>query len=376
MAVRIGVIREQANGERRVAMVPDVAKKLAAAGMELVIERGAGLTAGFTDDAYGSSVTLHDSADAVYREADIVLSVQPLPTALAAALKHGAVVIGALAPYREHAQVRALRDGKVTSFALELLPRTTRAQSMDILSSQAAAAGYKAMLIAAQVAPKFFPMLTTAAGTVRPSKVLVIGAGVAGLQAIATARRLGAMVEGFDVRPETKEQIESLGAKFLDLGVSAAGEGGYARELTADERAQQQAALAQHLRGIDVVVTTAAVPGRAAPKIVSAAMIDGMKPGAVIVDLAAESGGNTELTVAGQTVDYNGVQIVGPVNLPAQTATHASEMFARNLFTFAQLLVKDGALNLDFNDDLVAGSCLTHDGEIRHAATREAIGHD
>lgn len=376
MAVRIGVIREQANGERRVAMVPDVAKKLAAAGMELVLERGAGLSAGFIDESYGTTATLHDSAEAVYREADIVLAVQPLPTALVSALRPGTVVIGALAPYREHAQVRSLRDGKASSFALELLPRTTRAQSMDILSSQAAAAGYKAMLIAAQVAPKFFPMLTTAAGTVRPSKVLVIGAGVAGLQAIATARRLGAMVEGFDVRPETKEQIESLGAKFLDLGVSAAGEGGYARELTVEERAQQQAALAQHLRGIDVVVTTAAVPGRAAPKIVSAAMIDGMKPGAVIVDLAAESGGNTELTVAGQTVDYNGVQIVGPVNLPAQTATHASEMFARNLFTFAQLLVKDGALNVDFNDDLVAGSCLTHDGEIRHAPTREAIGHD
>ncbi len=376
MAVRIGVIREQASGERRVAMVPDVAKKLASAGMELVFERGAGLQAGFPDESYGPAVTFMDTPDAVYRAADIVFAVQPLPTALAAALRPDTVVIGALAPYREYAQVRSLRDGNLSAFALELLPRTTRAQSMDILSSQAAAAGYKAMLIAAQTAPKFFPMLTTAAGTVRPSKVLVIGAGVAGLQAIATARRLGAMVEGFDVRPETREQIESLGAKFLDLGVSAAGEGGYARELTAEERAQQQAALAQYLRGIDVVVTTAAVPGRAAPKIVSAAMIDGMKPGAVIVDLAAESGGNTELTVAGQTIDRNGVQIVGPVNLPAQTATHASEMFARNLFTFAQLLVKDGTLNLDFNDDLVTGSCLTHAGEIRHAATREALGHD
>lgn len=372
MTVRIGVIRETAQGERRVAMVPDVAKKLAAAGMELVFERAAGLSAGFADAAYGS--TPAEDAAGVYAAADVLFAVQPPTLEQVSSLRRGAVLIGALAPYREHALVKALRDGGITSFALELLPRTTRAQAMDILSSQAAAAGYKAMLIAAQAAPKFYPMLTTAAGTVRPSKVLVIGAGVAGLQAIATARRLGAMVEGFDVRPETKEQIESLGAKFLDLGVSAAGEGGYARELTAEERAQQQAALANHLKSVDVVVTTAAVPGRPAPKIVSAAMIAGMKPGAVIVDLAAETGGNTELTRAGETVDSGGVQIIGPVNLPAQTATHASEMYARNLFTFAQLLVKDGALAIDFNDDLVTGSCLTHDGEIRHAATREAIG--
>ncbi len=372
MAVTIGVIRETAQGERRVAMVPDVAKKLGAAGMELVIERGAGRTAGFADEAYG--VPPRDDAASVYAVSDIVLAVQPPTLAQVASLRRGAVLIGALAPYRERELVKSLRDGGISAFALELLPRTTRAQAMDILSSQAAAAGYKAMLIAAQAAPKFFPMLTTAAGTVRPSKVLVIGAGVAGLQAIATARRLGAMVEGFDVRPETREQIESLGAKFLDLGVSAAGEGGYARELTADERAQQQQALANHLKGIDVVVTTAAVPGRPAPKIVSAAMIAGMKPGAVIVDLAAETGGNTELTRAGETVDVDGVTIIGPLNLPAQTATHASEMYTRNLFTFAQLLVKDGAVAVDFNDDLVAGSCLTHEGEIRHGPTREAIG--
>ena len=353
-------------------MAPDVAKKLAAAGMELVIERGAGLSAGFADTSWAGPVS--DDAGSVYAAADMVFAVQPPTLDQVAKLRRGSVLIGALAPYREHGLVKALRDGGISAFALELLPRTTRAQAMDILSSQAAAAGYKAMLIAAQAAPKFFPMLTTAAGTVRPSKVLVIGAGVAGLQAIATARRLGAMVEGFDVRPETKEQIESLGAKFLDLGVSAAGEGGYARELTAEERARQQQALANHLKGIDVVVTTAAVPGRPAPKIVSAAMIAGMKPGALIVDLAAETGGNTELTRAGETVDSNGVSIIGPLNLPAQTATHASEMYARNLFTFAQLLVKDGALAIDFDDDLVAGSCLTHDGEIRHGPTREAIG--
>lgn len=375
MAVKIGVVREQATGERRVAMVPEVAKKLAAAGMSLAIQRGAGLAAGFPDAAYGE-VEWHDGADAVYAGADLVFAVQPPPPALAAHLRRGAGLIGALAPYREQALVRALRDGGISAFALELLPRTTRAQAMDILSSQAAAAGYKAMLIAAEAAPKFFPMLTTAAGTVRPSKVLVIGAGVAGLQAIATARRLGAMVEGFDVRPETREQIESLGAKFLDLGVNAAGEGGYARELTAEERAQQQAALAAHLKGIDVVVTTAAVPGRAAPRIVSAAMVAGMKPGAVLVDLAAETGGNCELTRPGESVDHGGVTVIGPVNLPARTPTHASEMYSRNLFTFAQLLVRDGALAVDFDDDLVAGSCLTHDGAVRHAATREALGHD
>lgn len=374
MAVKIGVIRERVGSERRVAMVPDVAKKLAGAGMELVMERGAGLAAGFADADYGPAATLVDTAAAAYEQADMIFAVQPPVAGDIGSLKPGTVVIGALAPYREHALVRALRDAKLSAFALELLPRTTRAQAMDILSSQAAAAGYKAMLIAAQAAPKFFPMLTTAAGTVRPSKVLVIGAGVAGLQAIATARRLGAMVEGFDVRPETKEQIESLGAKFLDLGVSAAGEGGYARELTAEERERQQQALAAHLRGVDVVVTTAAVPGRAAPKIVSEAMIDGMRPGAVIVDLAAETGGNTALTRAGETVEHDGVRIIGPTNLPAQTATHASEMFARNLFTFAQLLVKEGALTIDFEDDLVAGSCLAHAGEIRHAPTREMIG--
>src|SRR5690606_37831064 len=264
MAVRIGVIRETARGERRVAMVPEVARKLGAAGMELLIEQGAGLAAGFTDGAYG--VAPAASAREVYAGADIVFAVQPPSPDLVSSMRRGAVLVGALAPFREHALVKALRDHHITAFALELLPRTTRAQAMDILSSQAAAAGYKAMLIAAQASPKFFPMLTTAAGTVRPSRVLVIGAGVAGLQAIATARRLGAMVEGFDVRPETKEQIESLGAKFLDLGVRAAGEGGYARELTAEERAQQQQALADHLRGVDVLVTTAAVPGRPAPK--------------------------------------------------------------------------------------------------------------
>jgi H+-translocating NAD(P) transhydrogenase subunit alpha len=229
------------------------------------------------------------------------------------------------------------------------------------------------VLIAAQVSGKFFPMLTTPAGTIRPSKVLIIGAGVAGLQAIATARRLGAQVEGFDVRPETREQIESLGGKFLDLGVSAAGSGGYARELTAEERAEQQRKLADHLKNVDVIITTAAVPGRPAPKIITASMVQGMRPGSVLVDLAAETGGNCELTRPGETVDVGGVTIVGPVNLPSMGAIHASDMYARNLFNFLSLMIAEGALNLDFEDDLIEGTCLTHAGQIRHAATRQRV---
>ena len=251
-------------------------------------------------------------------QADVLLTVQPPSLDEIAQLKQGTVVIGHLQPHLAPERTKALRDRKITAFAMELLPRTTRAQAMDVLSSQAAVAGYKAVLIAAEAAPKFFPMLTTAAGTIRPSKVLIVGAGVAGLQAIATARRLGAQVEGFDVRPETKEQIESLGAKFLDLGVGAAGSGGYARELTREERDRQQQALADQLKGIDVVVTTAAVPGRKAPRIISAAMVAGMKPGAVIVDIAAETGGNCELSEAGRTVvSANGVSVDATAAEPA-----------------------------------------------------------
>ena len=257
---------------------------------------------------------------------------------------------------------------KLTAFALELLPRITRAQAMDVLSSQAAVAGYRAMLIAAEAAPKFFPMLTTAAGTIRPSRVLVIGAGVAGLQAIATARRLGAQIEGYDVRPETREQVESLGAKFLDLGVSAAGSGGYARELSAEERAAQQQALAEHLKVLDVVVTTAAIPGRPSPKILTAAMVEGMKPGALIVDMAAEGGGNCELTRPGERVEHGGVVILGPLNLPAGAPLHASEMYARNVVNFLDLLLHEGALTVDFKDELVDKSCVSHGGETRFGA--------
>ncbi|WP_306524199.1 Re/Si-specific NAD(P)(+) transhydrogenase subunit alpha [Dokdonella sp.] len=372
MATTIAAVRETTPGERRAALTPEVAKKLKARGAQIVIEAGAGASAYFADAAY-AGVEVLAAAQALAR-ADVFLKVQPPTLEEIAALREGAVVIGHLQPHLAPERTKALRDRKITAFAMELLPRTTRAQAMDVLSSQAAVGGYKAVLIAAEAAPKFFPMLTTAAGTIRPSKVLIVGAGVAGLQAIATAKRLGAQVEGFDVRPETKEQIESLGAKFLDLGVSAAGSGGYARELTAEEREQQQKALAEQLKGFDVVVTTAAVPGRRAPRIINAAMVAGMKPGAVIVDIAAETGGNVEGSEAGSTVvSANGVSIIGTANLPASAPVHASEMYARNLYNFLELSLKDGALTLDWDDELIAKTCLTHAGEIRHEPTKALV---
>lgn len=361
MPTTVAALRETAASERRVAITPEMAKKLHGKGLRVLLERGAGTAAGFPDQAYAN--TDFASADEVLGQADLLACVLPPEDSVFSQLREGAVVVGQLRPYGAAARIAALASHKLTAFALELLPRTTRAQAMDVLSSQAAVAGYRAMLIAAEAAPKFFPMLTTAAGTIRPSKVLVIGAGVAGLQAIATARRLGAQTEGYDVRPETREQVESLGAKFLDLGVSAAGSGGYARELSAEERAAQQQALAEHLKAFDVVVSTAAVPGRAAPKILTAAMVAGMKPGALIVDLAAESGGNCELTAPGERVEQGGVTILGPLNLPAGTPLHASEMYARNVVNFAELLLKDGALAPDFDDELVAKSCVVRAGE-------------
>lgn len=364
MAVNIVFVRESASGERRVALTPETARKLSALGARVLIERGAGVPAHFRDDAYaGAEFT--DDADAALAQADVLVCVQPPANDRLAKMKSGAVVVGLLAPHADPGRVAALARSGLTGFSLERLPRTTRAQAMDVLSSQAGMAGYKAVLIAAQLAPRYFPMLTTAAGTIRPSRVLIVGAGVAGLQAIATARRLGAQVEGFDVRPETREQIESLGGKFLDLGVSAAGEGGYARELTADERAEQQKRLGEHLKSVDVIVTTAAVPGRPAPKIITAAMVSGMKPGSVVVDLAAETGGNCELTQPGETIDSNGVTIAGPLNLASQGALHASEMYARNVFNFLALSLKDGQLTLDWNDELIARTCLAHAGEAK-----------
>ncbi len=355
MAVIIAAAHETAPGARRVALTPETCRKLVAAGAQVRIARGLGDGAHFPDQAYADAgAQLVDDSDALLADADLVLCVQPPSPADISRMKPGAVLVGSLQPEADTARADALRSRGIVAFPLERLPRTTRAQAMDVLSSQAGMAGYKAVLIAAQLTPRFFPMLTTAAGTIRPSKVLVVGAGVAGLQAVATAKRLGAQVEGFDVRPETREQIESLGGKFLDLGVSAAGEGGYARALTDEERAEQQRRLGEHLRTIDVIVCTAAVPGRPAPKIISAAMVDGMKPGSVIVDLAAETGGNCELTRPGETVVDSGVTIAGPLGLASSGAFHASEMFARNAFNFVSPMLRDGQLAIDWDDELFA----------------------
>ena len=373
MPITVGCVRESLEGERRVALVPEVAKKLKALGVRVVIERGAGDAAHIPDAAYADAEVL-DTAASVIATSDVLLRVQPPTVAETENLRDGSVLVSYLAPHLEAERVRALKRKSITAFAMELLPRITRAQSMDVLSSQASVSGYKAVLLAAQTSGKFFPMLTTAAGTIRPSKVLIIGAGVAGLQAIATARRLGAMVEGYDVRPETKEQVESLGAKFLDLGVSAAGSGGYARELTAEERAAQQAALAAFVAKVDVLITTAAVPGRKSPRIITTSMIEGMQPGSVIIDIAAEGGGNCELTQAGKTIVHKGVTIVGPLNLPSTQPIHASEMYARNLLNFLSPMIdKQGGLAPDWNDEIVAQTCLTHAGEIRHQPTRDAV---
>lgn len=367
MPITVAAIRESSPGERRVAITPEVASKLKSRELRVLLELELGEDAGFPDQAY-TGVAWAD-ADDVLGQADVLLCVQPPSEQALAQLKEGATFIGQLHPHGAEARLRQYAARSLSAFSLELLPRTTRAQAMDVLSSQAAVAGYRAVLLAATAAPKFFPMLTTAAGTIRPSKIMVIGAGVAGLQAIATARRLGAQVEGYDVRPETREQVQSLGAKFLDLGVSAAGSGGYARELTAEEREAQQQALAEHLKGVDVLITTAAIPGRASPKIISTNMVDGMKPGALIVDLAAEGGGNCELTKAGETIEHHGVTILGPLNIAAGAPMSASEMYARNLLNFLDLMLKDGALNADFEDELIAKTCITHGGEVRFEST-------
>ncbi|WP_313318364.1 NAD(P) transhydrogenase subunit alpha [Stenotrophomonas sp.] len=351
MAVDVCVVKEAAEGERRVAATPETVKKLVSAGAQVHLQPGAGTAAGFPDQAYvDAGAKLGDGLE----QADLVLCVQAPPPTTLARLKAGAVLVGSLHPQADAERAATIQARQLQTFPLERLPRTTRAQAMDVLSSQAGMAGYKATLIAAQLAPRFFPMLTTAAGTIRPSRVLVVGAGVAGLQAVATAKRLGAAVEGFDVRPETREQIESLGGKFLDLGVSAAGEGGYARQLTEEERAEQQRRLGEHLKNVDVVICTAAVPGRPAPKIVTATMVSGMRPGSVIVDLAAETGGNCEATQPGQTIDVGGVTVAGPLNLASMGAVHASEMFARNVYNFVALFLKDGKLSFDWNDELLA----------------------
>jgi NAD(P) transhydrogenase subunit alpha len=372
MSATIGALRESVPAELRVSLVPETAEKFIKAQARILLEQGVGAAAQFPDASYRN--VAWGTAASILAESDVLLTVQPLSLAQIQALKPGAVVVGFMQPQARIAEVKALCDGRITAFAMELVPRISRAQSMDALSSQASIAGYKAVLIAANTLDRFLPMLTTAAGTIRPAQVLVIGAGVAGLQAIATAKRLGAVVEAYDVRSATREQVKSLGAKFVDTGVSAEGTGGYARELTQEEQRRQQDVLESRIAVADAVITTAAIPGRPAPRLISRAAVERMKPGAVIVDLAAESGGNCELTRAGETVLHGAVKIVGPVNLPAQLAYHASEMYARNIFNFLKpALDKDGNLAIDWSDEVFARSCLTHDAAIRYEPIRKLV---
>jgi NAD(P) transhydrogenase subunit alpha len=356
--MKVGVIRETTPGERRVALVPETVGKLAAAGFDVVVEPGAGAAASFPDEAYteaGASIGSPWDADAIVavRKPDD------------AQLREGQLLIGFLDPLADREGVERLASRGVIAFAMESVPRTTRAQSMDALSSQATVGGYKAALLAAEHLPRFFPMLMTAAGTVPPAKVLVIGAGVAGLQAIATARRLGAVVTGFDVRPAVREQIESLGANWLDLGVTGAeAEGGYARELTPEEMQAQQQALESRIAEFDVVITTAAVPGRAAPKIIPASAVRAMRPGAVIVDLASDTGGNCELTQPGEIVQVDGVTLVGSTNIPSTMPYHASTLYSRNILALLVHLAPGGELNLDWSDEITAGACVAGKQEV------------
>jgi H+-translocating NAD(P) transhydrogenase subunit alpha len=380
--MQIGVPKETAEGERRVSLVPEAARKLAGAGgqdggeIEVVVQRGAGAGALIPDGQYEEAgARLAGDAGPVY-EADVVVKVAPPDPDEIGRLRSDGVLIGFLQPLTAGEAIQAIARTGVTSFAMEAIPRISRAQSMDALSSQANIAGYRAALIGAQELGRFFPMLMTAAGTIRPATVLVLGAGVAGLQAIATARRLGAVVQGFDVRAAVKEQVESLGARFLefDLGGDLEGAGGYARELTAEQQARQQELMAEAIGKVDVVITTAAVPGRRAPVLVTEEAVKLMKPGSVIVDLAAESGGNCELTEAGQTVLRHDVKILGPLNVPSTMAEHASQLYARNVESLLGLMIKDGRVELDFEDEVIAGACITRGGEIVHEGARQAAG--
>jgi H+-translocating NAD(P) transhydrogenase subunit alpha len=354
--MRIGVPKETAAGERRVALVPEVVRKLSGAGHEVVVEAGAGEHALLPDALYtDAGATIGDPYGA-----DVLVRVAVPSDEEVSKLHDGQVLIGFLAPLTKPELKDKLRSAGVQALAMESIPRISRAQSMDALSSQANVGGYKAALLGAEHSTRFYPMLMTAAGTIPPAKVLVLGAGVAGLQALATARRLGAQTTGYDVRPEVAEQVQSLGAKWLDLGIEAAGEGGYARELTDAEKAQQQQALTDAIKTFDVVITTALVPGRPAPKLVTAEAIEGMKPGSVIVDLAGEAGGNSELTEPGQVVVKHDVTIVSPLNLPATMPEHASALYARNVQSLLELIAgENGEVNLDFDDEIIAGACIT-----------------
>jgi len=365
--MKIGVPRETAANERRGALVPDTVGRLVKAGLEVAVEQGAGAAAAFPDDAYRSAGAGLVGTPADVFGSDVVLKVQAPSTAEVALCREGAALVAVFQPAAERDIVASLAARKVTAFSLALLPRITRAQPMDVLSSQATVAGYKAVLLAATTAGRLFPMLVTAAGTLPPARVLVLGAGVAGLQAIATARRLGAVVSAFDVRPAVKEQVESLGAKFLQLeiGEQAEAAGGYAKQLSEETHRRELAFIAQHVKDADVVITTAAIPGKRAPILITADAVRGMKPGAVIVDLAAETGGNCEVTEPGTEVRLAGVVVLGPLNLPSTLPLHASQMYAKNISSFLLHVTRDGTLVVDFDDEIIRETCVTHAGEVR-----------
>jgi NAD(P) transhydrogenase subunit alpha len=373
MEIQVAVPRETQAGEKRVAMVPKVAERLVKLGIKLQVESGAGAASGIPDASYAKAAAIVSDASQLFRGADIVLGVN-VPTAERIRMMREGTLLACFVNARQHAEeVELLRDRKITTFAMELIPRISRAQYLDALSSQAMVAGYKAAVLAAMRLERFFPMLATAAGTIQPAKVLVIGAGVAGLQAIATAKRLGAQVEGYDVRAASREEVESLGAKFISGDVRAEGQGGYARELTEQERQAQQDVLAKHVSRADVVICAANVPGRPAPKILLKSMVETMKPGSIVVDLAADTGGNCELTQAGQEVRCATVTILGPLNVASLTAEDASQMYANNLYNLLGLIVKQGQITLDWEDEVVGKTILTFAGEIKHEATRQLV---
>ena len=370
----VGVPKESAAGERRVALVPDVVRKLAARGVDVLVEASAGAGAIIPDALYTAAGARITGDAAEVWAAPVVVKVAPPSAEEIARLGAGGVLIAFLAPLSSPATTKALAERQVTAFAMEAIPRISRAQAMDALSSQSNVAGYRAALLGAETLGRFYPMLMTAAGTIPPARVLVLGVGVAGLQALATARRLGAQTTGYDVRPEVAEQVRSLGSNWLDLGIEAAGEGGYARELTDAEKAAQQQALTDAIKGFDVVITTALVPGRPAPRLVTAEAVEGMKPGSVIVDLAGETGGNCELTTPGETTVVHDVTICSPLNLPAEMPEHASQLYARNIQALLELMLDgEGELKLDFHDEIIAGACITREGEILNAAARALV---
>ncbi|MBS1102292.1 NAD(P) transhydrogenase subunit alpha [Gluconobacter sp. Dm-62] len=374
MTVKISVLKERdEGGERRVALIPQVADKLAPLGIAFSMETGAGIASSYPDSTY-KDITLSPDRNALLADADIVLAVQPPTLETVKAMKPGAILISFIYGRNNPDLVKALRDGKITCFAMELVPRISRAQAMDALSSQATLAGYYAVLMGAVHMPKILPMMTTAVGSLRAAQVLVMGLGVAGLQALATAKRLGAVTEGYDVRPETREEAQSLGAKFVDTGVDATGQGGYARELTDDEKQKVRKALSDHIARSDLIVTTAAVPGKHAPRLIDAEQISAMKPGAVIIDLGAEGGGNCEGTQAGQTVQVGPTTIVGPINVPSMLAEQASELYSKNIMhLLQQIITKDKGLAPDFTDEVISGTALTHDGYITNDGIRTAV---